>query len=309
MTKPIDFTLIDRYLAGEATPEERRQLEQDAEAMAVVRGLHTTPPSWDTDAAWQRLARNRPRRIAPWLRIAALLVIALGVSVVLMSRRNAPAVSIAAAEHTTAVGERRTVTLADGSTVVLAPATSLRVPVTFGDSTRDVYLTGEAFFEVAHDAAKPFIVHTRLAQTEVLGTAFNVRAYQNDTMTEVALQRGKVGVRPVDSDIVLLMNPGQIVRATAIAAAYDTTHTDVSAFTSWATGQLSFNNWTLSAIVERLEAWYGVDIAIADAQLARTRVTAYLPAGTLEEVLTAISETAGASFERVGSTITLQRRR
>ena len=304
-TMPIDFRLIDRYLAGEATPQERQRIEADPEAMAVIRGARNAAQPWDTDAAWKRV---RPRAAVPWLRIAALLVVALGIGTLLVVRRPTPAgESMAATEYRTNAGERRTITLTDGSKVVLAPNTSLRVPVEF-KGARDVHLTGEAFFEVAHDMSKPFIVHTHTALTQVTGTAFNVRAYPDDLATEVALQSGKVGVSPVDSDIMLLMTPGQIVHATRIAAAYDTIHTDVAGFTSWASGQLAFNNWTLEEIVDRLDAWYGVDISIDDPQLAKTRVTAYLPAGTLDDVLAAISETAGAAVQRAGNAVTLKRR-
>lgn len=311
MKNPIDFDLIDRYLAGEATAAERAALEADPAAAAIIAGLRTAPEQWNAEAAWQRTRAQLPRERsrAPWLRIAALLVLALGVGVLLLARGGDSTESVAAAEYQTAAGERRTITLTDGSRIVLAPATHLRVPADFGVKDRAVHLTGEAFFDVAHDAGKHFIVRTRLAHTEVLGTAFNVRAYASDSVTEVALQRGKVGVRPTDSDLVVLMEPGQVVYATALAARYDTTRVDLAAYTSWADGQLTFQDWPLDRIVDRLEAWYGVDIRIADATLARTRVSAFLPAGKLDEVLDAIAETAGAEYHTSGSTITLQRRR
>ena len=318
MNTPIDFELLDRYLSGTASPEEARELESLASRDPAVRelllSLRSPGGNWNTDAALARIKQQmrRPETAAyrwRWpLRIAAMLIVAAGFGALVLSRAvvRVDQESRAAVTHTSAAGERRSVTLADGSTVILAPASSLRVPVSFDRGERAVYLTGEAYLEVAHDATRPFSVRTKQAETRVLGTTFNVRAYPADSVTEVVLVRGRVSVRPAAGGEALL-SPGQIAQATRTNAVVASAE-DPQIYADWAAGRLSFRSWPLERIAERLERWYGVEITIADRTLAATPVTAFLQSASLDDVLNTLTETVGARYVRDGQLITLQRR-
>lgn len=158
-------------------------------------------------------------------------------------------------------GKRFEVALADGTIVHLNSGTSLRYPVRFiKNKNRQVFLTGEAFFEVAKDRAHPFTVNTQEMNVEVLGTKFNVSTYKEDRTTDVVLVEGKVGLykdQKTKNDWVKL-TPG--LKGSNIKGQQDITtekvNTDI--YTAWIQGNLVFKNMTFDAIIKKLERHYNV---------------------------------------------------
>jgi ferric-dicitrate binding protein FerR (iron transport regulator) len=308
-----NYDLIDRYLAGECTPDEAARVRATAEADPRLRELLSTLPpatrgdgagSWNVDAAWAAL--NRPKAVArrkpfPWMRVAAVLVVgaALGVIGRGFDQPRTQEQSVASQSYSAPAGAPREVTLADGSIVTIAPHSTLTVPVTFPGSGRDVYLDGEAFFQVTHDAAKPYIVHAHDSQTRVLGTTFNVSAYANAPI-EVVVATGRVQLSSPESRAQHVLIPGQLGRLDAGAISVETV--DVDAYTSWRQG-LTFRAMRFDAALPRLERWFGVDIEIADANLASQRLTAFFDHQALEDVLDALAATLNARYERTGTRI------
>jgi len=325
MKKPIDFDLLDRYLSGEATAQERERVVQLAETDGYLRELLDALPrslrdadsrigDTDTERAWAALATRRAGRRRSAVRltfgIAAALVVALGLGRMFgaFQRRVAPAVTeTVALEYRTARGQRQTVHLADGSTVTLAAASLLRVPPSF-PRTRAVQVEGEAFFEVMHDPARPFTVRARNGLARVLGTSFNVRAYPTDDGIEVVVATGRVLLRPAERDEGAVLTVGQAGRLDDAGAVRVQSGVDVSQRIAWMQGRLNFRAARFSEMVPAIERWYDVDIDIADATLAEMRVTALLDNQTQDEVLDLLAETLGARYTRSGNRITFSRR-
>lgn len=154
-------------------------------------------------------------------------------------------------------GKRSSLTLADGSSVWVNSGSRLVFPATFNDEHRKVYVEGEAYFEVAHDNQRPFIVQTKNYSVRVLGTKFNVSAYHQDEEQSVVLAGGKVEVKTekgpkyeLAPDEMLVCNPEQtFVR-----------HVDASIYTSWIQGVYIFKSQPLSTVAERLSRYYGKEI-------------------------------------------------
>src|SRR5439155_17555178 len=192
MTEELDWRLLDRFLAGECSAPERATVLEwldghpfAAEYLEAV--SHTLA---------KRDAKPSPRR---WsgrgsngLRIAAVLVLAAGAAALwcLESLRREPALR----EFATARGRRAAIELADGTRIVLSVDSKLRVPVDYGVTARAVYLEGEAYFAIAHDAARPFAVHAGQGVIWDLGTRFGVRAYADEQDVGVVVAGGKVRV-------------------------------------------------------------------------------------------------------------------
>jgi transmembrane sensor len=204
----------------------------------------------------------------------------------------------------TAPGATRSLLLDDGTRVTLGAASRLEHPRRFPGTAREVVLDGEAFFEVAHDAKRPFTVRSGGALTRVLGTRFDVRGYRGEPV-RVVVESGRVRLRSAataaDTGVVLVRGdlgvaaPGE--RATMRAGV------DPARYAGWREGRLEFDRAELSEVARELERWYGVEIRVADPALARRHLTLTLARAPIDEVLGAISLSLGARWHRTGNTV------
>lgn len=161
-------------------------------------------------------------------------------------------------ELETSRGEQYQVVLPDGSHVWLNAASSLKYPVAFGGKERVVELTGEAYFEVAHNRAMPFKVKTQVQEVEVLGTHFNVNAYTDEKATSTTLMEGSVKVTSVADHKNTIIKPGQesVINGFEIRVR----EVDTDEAIAWKNGYFLFNNENLGSIMRKISRWYNVDV-------------------------------------------------
>ncbi|WP_162623227.1 FecR family protein [Confluentibacter sediminis] len=167
-------------------------------------------------------------------------------------------------------GKRFEVKLSDGTKVYLNAGTSLKYPVKFiGGNKRQVFLTGEAFFDVAHDVTHPFIVNMENLNVEVLGTEFNVSAYSEDLTTDVVLIKGSVNLYTNGKTLNegLRIEPGIKGALNRKLGSITSEAVDTSIYTSWMEGDLVFRNMSFENIVKKLERYYNMKIIIVNKQL------------------------------------------
>ncbi|HEY9262185.1 FecR family protein [Chitinophaga sp.] len=215
---------------------------------------------------------------------------------------------------TTDAGMKTRIRLADGSTILLNAGSTLRYPEKMDKTVREVYLSGEAYFDVKHAANRPFIIHAEKMDVRVLGTSFNVRSYKEEDFEETAVISGAVEVVVKEGQQVLKVTPNEkvLLRKSTISKNEDAVATanrkenivierqplsPISATdssrvleTAWVNNQLIFQNETLSAIVQRLERWYGVKIFIEDPQLAALRFSGRADNVPIEKLLNILQE-------------------
>ena len=193
-------------------------------------------------------------------------------------------------------GGEYTLVLADGSKVFLNAESSLKYPVLFSGDLRKVKLEGEAYFEVASNPQKLFYVLAGETKVRVLGTAFNVLAYQDDLQTEVALLRGKVSFDVADKAYVL--TPGEIATLDRESGKTIIRKGDVAAIVDWKAGRFNFEDMPLEKLTVKLSRWYGVTFIFDDEEAKKLRfsgaVTKYR---TLDYMLGMIEKTTDVSFE------------
>ncbi|MEO8171731.1 MAG: FecR domain-containing protein [Sediminibacterium sp.] len=166
--------------------------------------------------------------------------------------------SIEYATVTTPRGRQQQLTLQDGSKVWLNSASSIRFPSLFTGDTRQVEITGEAYFEVAKNAAKPFIVKIGEASIEVLGTHFNVMAYANENSLQTTLIEGSVKFHKGDKSV--LLKPGEQSRLFANNEIKLLRDADVDLATAWKNGQQTFKEADMATVMRQVERWYDVDV-------------------------------------------------
>lgn len=210
----------------------------------------------------------------------------------------------------TRFGSKSKVQLPDGTVVHLNSGSLLTYDQAFNGKIREVRLSGEAFFDVAHNKDRPFIIHTDAVDIKVLGTAFNVRAYPDEQTTETALIRGSVEVMLLhnpDKKIVLKPSEKLVVqnkqdtaearpqRATSeaiplvtISKVHSLEKDSTVLETSWVDNKLVFENESLETIAQKLERWYDVRITITDEGLKKERYKATFEGESLEDVLNAL---------------------
>lgn len=158
----------------------------------------------------------------------------------------------------TPYGGQYTLTLSDGTKVTLNAGSSLKYPVTFIGNERKVELSGEAYFEVAHNAAKPFRVVSRGQTIEVLGTHFNINSYQDEQVIKTTLLEGSVKVSVGNQSVRL--KPGQQSQTTDLHIAIKE-DADTEEAVAWKNGLFEFNNASLQQVMQNAARWYDLNVS------------------------------------------------
>lgn len=334
--------LIARKLSGEASPEEIKELDalfkeypEDAYFLSILTDYWTSPlssiadedadpeahfrhilnsaasetgePETEQEPAFEPVYSSRPHYIRNILAVAAVLA-----GVILFSWlyiRSQPGVpELSRIETIAKPGAKSRLLLPDGSVVWLNSGSRISYPANFTDSLREVELEGEAYFDVAKDAKRPFVVLTRDINIKVLGTVFNVKCYPEDNRTEATLVRGLVQISKTgggDQEAFLLhphekvvVNRGleRISSNTGIAvpnnmvirqlkeSVKDTSMTEIA----WVYNKLVFDGEDFREMAAEIERWYNVKIVINDSTVAGYRFHAKFENESISEVLSAL---------------------
>jgi transmembrane sensor len=268
-----------------------------------------TMPSPSRKLQVDRFARAADSRPASrrWRVVASLAAAAAIAAVVVGSWNNRRTASVSpvmsAMTWSTAVGERDSVRLADGSTVILGPSSQLDVVAGFGGAAREVVLRGEGYFAVVHDTAHPFTVHSGGATIVDVGTSFAVRDGEGSTV-HVAVTAGSVRVSlrsATDSGVVLAAGDAVTVSAGALGQVARGTMTGDD--TAFARGALVLRDAPLPQVAAELRRWYGIELRVTDSAMARRRLTATFAGESPEEAMAIIGAALGARVERRGDTV------
>jgi len=269
-------------------------------------------------------ATHKKHWLTPVKKYVAAAVIAAGIVGALVwalppsSRPELPRVMLSHADsYSNKAGQRQQMQLPDGSQVVLNAASKLTLGTGFKDGKRDVYLEGEAYFDVIHDANRPFTVYMKEATIKVLGTSFNARSYNGEDYTETTLINGSVEVTLKRENKVIRLQPREklLYRAVPLdstaskAVLSGKTHLSVTPVridptdsltreTAWTENKLVFFDEPLDALVKRLERWYGVHIIIADEEMKQLRFSGAFEQENLPRVLEVLQLTMPFRFRQ-----------
>ena len=198
-------------------------------------------------------------------------------------------------------GGEYTVTLQDGSVVQLNSASELRYPVQFAGQERRVFLSGEAYFEVAKDARHPFVVEVGHAEIEVLGTSFNVYSYLEEQKTEATLVEGKVRFFAGGQEVTL--SPGE-QGVWDTAGHLDKREVDVYPYIAWKDGKFVFRKRTLEEVMRIVSRWYNVNVVFEDAVSKQVAFSGNIRRyDDFSQVVGMLEMTGGLEFKIEGKTI------
>ena len=211
-------------------------------------------------------------------------------------------------EINVSLGQRETVQLADGTKIILDAGSYLRYPEKFGNE-RVVYLKGEAYFEVAHDKSKPFKVYANHALVQVLGTKFNVRAWEENPTVSVAVVEGKVSLSRVEKDKAkAILTKGYYSSLDQTGTPERPTQVDVEQYLGWMHNEIHFREATVQEVLSQLKRWYDFDIRIEDSSILNERVSVHLLRTNVDDVLGIIAVITNTQIKRDSNIIQITSR-
>ncbi|HEX8018672.1 FecR family protein [Mucilaginibacter sp.] len=269
------------------------------------------------------LKRSNTKLVMTLTSIAACFLIAFAAYLLNVKKSKEPVIN-EALSFSSPLGKKKSITLTDGTTIILNGGSKLTVAGSYNISRRDVILEGEGYFDVVHNAQKPFIVHTAKINIKDIGTIFNVKAYPSDKTTEASLIKGaveitlnnkaksKILLNP-NNKLVLLNNEGaNITAGTAKVQApfvvrNITKNTDGNSVveTDWTQNKLTFFNQPFDEIAVQMERWYGVKINIINPDVKSYHFTATFDHEDITQVLEALKLSGNFKYRKEDNIISI----
>ena len=316
--------LIEKYFDGNITDAEIKELsdwikndrhlqnwweeefsKSDAGINPVLRDKLFARIKEQTQGKEETQGKENPRtiRMNPWKWAAAIVLpicIAFFTYYLIDSSQTMGAPFIVKADK----GDKATIELPDGTNVVLNSASQLSYLNNFGENVRRVQLNGEAYFKVAHDEKCAFIVQVGDLEVKVLGTSFNVSAYEDAKDVTVVLLEGKVGVYA--QKMSHIMKPGDKIEYNKATHRITATQVHPSDYIEWTKGNIYFEKESLENIMKTLSRIYDVEIRFDSNKLPNEYFTGTIPVGGIQNALNILMLTSPFYYEMDGSVIVLK---
>ena len=313
MDQNIIEALLDRYLKGETSQEENELIENWLEENNNPHSewLHFSQSRKDQwladvfDQIQDSLKANEPKIVAMpqrrhlWRRIAAVAaVLAIFFTLYLewpsLQNRLHP---VQLTALTVPVNQQKQITLADGSKIWVNAGSQLKYPQQFNGETREVYLSGEAYFDIKHDASKPFIIHTGKIITTVLGTAFDIKEDKISHTIQVTVTRGKVSVANGKKRLGVI-TPNQQISFNLLDSKFVQTEVDANQAIAWQKSELHFEDITFAEAASQLQQRFNVKINFSNDKIKNCRFTGTALRGEkLDKILKVICAFNNATYQ------------
>ena len=314
----INEEILAKYFAGEASNEEKllvdtwRKLSADNESeFEIAKSIWENSADINSaeiniDEAWSKVQFEitKPKsKVIEWkkfinLKVAAVFVLAIGLAFSVYYFNNQSEMINVSTTNST-----QTILLADGTKVYMNKHSSFSYPKKFNGEERHVLLSGEAYFEVAHDAAHPFVIFSNNTSVKVLGTTFNVKARREDSIINVAVLTGRVQVATVSDTGIITANQQATVKIKT--GNIDTSHVEASNKILYATGILIFESTPLDEVISTLNEQFNTKLSVKNQLINNCRLTVRFKNESFENMLKVISETLELTITRDGDKIYL----
>ncbi len=287
-------------------PNQKPHKEMD-DAMfeKLVSSSHAPKGRFSSEESYKKLQQQFPgKRNNRYLyaSIAASILLIIGLSLKVYYNSLSPRII-----EIETFAETKQVILPEGTKIILNNYSTLKYPAPFDKNKRDVILSGEAYFEVAKDKQKPFIVQTDLINIEVLGTHFNITSYKNDSNIETTLLEGSVAVSNKDNSqkIILKPNESAIYNKQKGLLTYEVIPNAMEDV-AWINGTLLFKNSSLEEISRKLSNQFNIDIQIKDSILKKYKLTAKFDNNeSIDEILRLLQRAGNFAYTKNETTITI----
>ncbi|MFZ6009556.1 MAG: FecR family protein [Bacteroidota bacterium] len=317
--------LFQRYRGGASTAEEEQELMEMLSRSNTPQSRRLLDEMWNMPSS-EKLPQDKAEPILQsillesenmipigekrgmlWIKVAASISFIILVGTALYLYQFNRSFSNAAPQTTSLPSQHQYLKLPDGSKVILNNNSQLEYPESFDQNTREVYLTGEAFFDIAHDASKPFIVRTGKISTVVLGTAFNIKAYPDQSDITVTVTRGKVKVSH-NAKVLGILAPDDQITFNKNSETSTPGKVNSHEVITWVEKDIYFDDVPMGEAMKQLEQRFGATIGFANEKLRDCKFTAtFIKGEDLHQILDVICEfnRAQYSVDRQSSVITI----
>ncbi|WP_316820442.1 FecR family protein [Pedobacter gandavensis] len=320
----ISKELIERYHLGQCNPQEQDAVQQWLESddfemsFPVEADLNVME-----DKGWKKISNRYDIVISPVkstsfrlhnyrliLQLVACFLLFMGIASIYYFNNEqhvSQKTPLVYKTIKTLKGQKLQVKLPDGTLVCLNAESILRFPESFKGNHRTLEFSGEAYFEVAKDPSKPFIIQTSKTKVQVLGTRFNLRALATETATSVVVEEGKVRFlgKSGQQETILRANTRGIFDSSSPLPIMSVQKVDASKFIAWKNNELLLDNLTIEELAQTLERWYNVKIRISRTELAQERYTGNFNNPNLKQVLESMSFAVKFKYRQEGQTFIL----
>ncbi|MEO8534308.1 MAG: FecR domain-containing protein [Flavobacterium sp.] len=206
--------------------------------------------------------------------------------------------TITTKQYAAKLGEHTKIRLSDGTQIWLNAGSLLKYPSKFKGDTREVYLTGEAFFDVAKDKKHPFIIHTDKMDTKVLGTSFNVQAYPGQATQEVSVLTGRVNVKSTVTDENVYVTPGQkVVFKSKNSSLHAFSNIPMNSISLWRKNIIVFEDTPLPEVVATINRNYNIAISVENKNLNNLRISAYFKELPADQIIGLVCNIINANYK------------
>ncbi|WP_316815158.1 FecR family protein [Pedobacter nyackensis] len=337
MSKNEFIELYEKYKSGNCSPEEKEFLENFKDDYKLE-DYEWTPEMGDKtqiheilysrlkeETATEKDSVYKLNPIVRWISAAAVLIIISTAVVFFYQHKDQISNSTSAVvKFETRKGQKKQITLSDGTVVWLNSLSSLTLNDGYNEKTREVNLIGEAYFDVTHKKDKPFKVYTADFSINVLGTAFNVKAYPDDETSETTLIRGSINMQPTsDNKKTITMVPSQKVIFVKneklkpdhkagkiqdiIVKNYQEVRDTTVVETAWTKNNLEIFDQRFIDMKGVLERWFDVQIIFTSEEVKNYKFTGTFTNESIVDVLIALKKTAKFNYEIKEKTITISK--
>lgn len=330
MRGKLDYKVIARYLSNSCTDQEKAEVEQWVESDIQNRQMMKEFRSiWDaagkdeymkeawtdieedwklveeraglnTDFASRSTGKksfqyNQKRTLQQFVKVAAIFLVMAMMGILIYQNWQEPepvAQSPVLREISTSNGERVNLTLSDGTHMLVNSGSMIRLPNTFQPNKREVFLEGEAYFNVTENPDSPFIIHSQNVTTEVLGTSFTVRSYPEDGRVRVVVEQGRVSFgteQAGPSDRVTLSGNEMASYHFTQKKLESRQVDDMDLYMSWTEGYLKFSDKPMRDVAKELERRYDIRVEFENSGIEEMRLTANLKSRSMRNVLEVIA--------------------
>lgn len=323
--KPEHKAILKKYFSGECSEEEKRIIEQLLLNDDNVSFSEYLQSEWDSlpehtitdeataahryDKVLKVIGKGRRRwSMSPWYWAAAVLLIVLTPLFYMVFMKPGGG-DLKWLTVSTGVGEQRELILPDGSKVWLNCESAITYPETFAGHDRKISMKGEAFFAVAKNPAKPFIVAFDKYYTKVLGTSFNIKSYGEDAQHYVTVIEGKVAVGKINGEKLqqyTTLSPDESVTFSTGSGNYEKSAIPGTAnIVAWKKGEIRFLETPLPTVITELERWYNADLVLEQktGDKAPSFTIIINPQTSLDDVLKILSMTNKISYRKINDKI------
>lgn len=322
----VSKELIERYHRGQCSLEEQHIVEQwlDSEETEMSFPENAGLKAME-DKGWKKISGRyniavhsdpvagfKLRNYRMLWQFAACMILALGAAFFYYSEidsgNNNQKEALVYKEIRTLKGQKLKVSLPDGTVVWLNSESVLRFPENFKGHLRELRFSGEAYFSVAKDASKPFVIHTEKTKIQVLGTQFNLRALATETATSVVVQEGMVkfsGNSGKQQEILTSNKRGVFDASSPTIPFMNTEDVYAGKYIAWKDNDLLLDNLTIGQAIQTLERWYNVKITISRADLRNEHYTGSFKNPALKQVLESMAFAVKFRYKQHGQTFIL----